>query len=102
METFLSLIFFSLAAFGAAWVVGYSKVSLPIRERLVTVKFGDYQIGDWAVQLLECPSCFGFWLGLIVGPFFVPFHPIACGLFVTGSNFLLGRVTGLIDDDYND
>jgi hypothetical protein len=61
----------------------------------------------WLVTLLECPACFGwhvgFWLGLAATLLFptLPFRwwlPPALAFYTAGSNFILGRATGLMPD----
>ena len=71
----------------------------------------------WIVRLIECPACFGWWEGLTIGIAIViwtppeivailtplrPFWllPLYLGLSVAGSNFVLGRLTGLLPSKY--
>jgi ribose/xylose/arabinose/galactoside ABC-type transport system permease subunit len=96
---FVSLIVYTVASFGLAYIVGHSRISRPVRLAL-------HDSGGPAlrllVEILECPACFGFWTGLIAGtvltitrhePLIVS---IGVGCYTTGSNFLIGRATGLI------
>lgn len=60
----------AFAAFGIAWVLGHSKITLAFRYWLggsvaenKPPKFGRF--GYWAISLIECPACLGFWTGLI-------------------------------------
>jgi hypothetical protein len=60
------------------------------------------------LRLVECPACFGFWIGLVPGSilavgFFSDFGVwsklgivFVTGLYTCGANFLLARATGLI------
>lgn len=114
-----------LAAFGVAWIVGYSTISLPIRKWL-----GGYQrdvkthllnggvdravekvpghvrpLGPFVCKLLECPGCLGFHLGWIyeltngptgvVGPRW--FQILVMGAAFAASNYLLGKISRLIE-----
>ena len=94
-----------LAAFGLAYIVGHSTISLPIRlllggggqlnpEAKPLIPF----VGPLLISLVECPACFGFWEGfifsLINGSAFLPAVVVGCA--VSGSNFILGRLTHLI------
>lgn len=95
----IHLLIYLLAAFGVAFVVGYSEVSLPIRERLAARP----RAGIWAAKLMECPACLGFHIGwaYAVGfrPEFLPsgWGAVALLAFATaGSNLILGRIVGLI------
>lgn len=119
------MITYMLAAFGLAYIVGHSAISLPIRLKLggVPAKFvpaekeGDQPktipaipgafgpAGDFLVVLLECPACFGFWLGIgaaYAGVTFPDFPaiphvwPVMLGCLTAGINFILGRLTKLI------
>lgn len=89
---------YSVAAFGLAFIVGHSKVSLAPRKWMVKKGVA----GWWLVQLLECPACWGFHTGwiywLVAKPDFAPgwFH---LALFTTGSNFLLTKLSGLEGED---
>lgn len=99
----LSLFVFTLASFGLAFVIGQSKISLPIRmvlepESILT--FSD-SLRAWLLALMECPACLGFWFGLFyawfVSPMFFPGpHSISIvgfGLYACGANFVLSQWT---------
>lgn len=81
----LALASLFLSLYGIAWVVGQSKISLPMREELQLK--GD--IGRFFLTLFECVGCFGFWEGLIAGPFVCPNEPlriVGFGFAVTAFN----------------
>ena len=82
-----------LAAFGVAFTVGHSEITLGAREALDRRGI----VARWVVRLMECPACLGFHLGwiyaLAVGS---EFHPVTLAFLTCGSNFILGRLTGLI------
>lgn len=90
MET---IIIWIAVAFGFAYGVGHSVVSLRARVWLAQFE-GMY----WPLALVECPACLGFWTGMIVGA--VMSHDalfaLGGGLFTMATNFMLGRMTGLI------
>ena len=117
---FIDAAIFLLGAFGLAYVVGFSAISFPLRMWLggvpapAVVGFVDGKplpnqpaavpgalgpFGDFLCKLLECPACFGFWTGAIFGltvrgdSFPTAFW---LGLAVSGSNFILSRLTRLI------
>jgi hypothetical protein len=99
----VALVLHVFAAFGIAYVLGYSKITLQGREWLST--FGT--VGKWAVALLECPACLGFWIGCLAtilksgipGEPLLAFSALHLGFFTCGTNFLLAKVTGLILDE---
>lgn len=102
--------FLFLECFALAYIVGHSKISLPLRvflggipDQKTPIKplFGYF--GSFLCELLECCACFGFWEGWVLGfgafwgfwtlPFEI--NPVALGLLVCGSNFVLSRLTRL-------
>lgn len=75
--------------------------------QLVPAKPGAFgPFGDFLTSLIECPACFGFWIGLVAGlTGFVPMPhegisafawPMTLGCITAGSNFGLSRLTRLI------
>lgn len=95
----VALFAYTISVFGLAYIVGHSRISRPVRLALYDTG------GRWIrllVELLECPACFGFWVGIVAGtyltiawhgPFLVPFGVAA---YTCGANFIIGRATGLI------
>lgn len=117
----LNWILYLLGAFGLAYIVGHSAISLPLRIVLSGLpelrdeegrlkrsklpgKLGP--LGDFLGALIECPACFGFWEGVIASTFL--FSPpslnwlarigwaFAVGCITSGFNFIVGRLTNLI------
>ena len=99
----LPLFVWLLAAIGFAYIVGHSVISLPVRLYLA----GDDEAPGalpGLVALLECPACLGTWCGAIAGALapqwfgasssWLGFALGACA--TCGSNYLLGRATGLL------
>lgn len=129
MRLFLLSCGYLLAAFGFAFIVGYAKISLPLRAWLA--REGKYQrwnraleayqwydsrfveLRRWLVDLLQCPACLGFWIGVTfaladpwvfgaavaLGINHLPVFGTALffGLATTASNFILGVITRLIE-----
>lgn len=90
-----ALAFYTVAAFGLAYVVGHSVISRPVRE----------VIALWSeplITLIECPACLGWWVGLGAGIGLALAGRLAWALilalafYTAGANFILGRATGLI------
>ena len=117
----MTILIYTVAMFGIAYVVGHSTISLPFRRWIggipaqfqadalelkqtkppVPGALGPF--GDALCALIECPACLGFWLGLISGAFLVKpmdgfeaFNWVMLLAFYTsGSNFILARLTRL-------
>jgi hypothetical protein len=99
----IPLAFWFLVAFGLCYVVGHAKVSLGVREWLAS-----HRRLRTVVELIECPACLGFWLGLVGGlcwPWLLPVGypqwasaPLL-GLATSASGYILGRATGWISED---
>jgi hypothetical protein len=103
--TLLDLVVYCLTAFGFWWITGRSRASLGLREW--AAKRG--ASGELIVEMLECPGCLGFWIG--VGPgfaldlikpesifgrtvYFGLAVAVVCGCFTTASNLLLFSLVG--------
>ena len=114
------------AAFGLAYIVGHSTISLPFRTWLGGVPSREIEptlalpgakivasgkpgalgpFGDFICSLLECPACFGFWTGLFSSQLLAApaeLHttwwnwPVVLGCLTAGSNFAVSRLTRLI------
>jgi hypothetical protein len=110
----LGLLFYTVAAFGLAYIVGHSTISLPFRmvidpgPETTTPKA---VLAAWFLMLIECPACFGFWEGLFFGMLYAaadgPLYPregalakmlwaVGLALYTCGANFILARLTSLI------
>ena len=111
----MSLWFYSLAAFGLAYIVGHSSISLPFRMLMdpgENITTPPQAFRAFLLMLLECPACFGFWTGACAGLLHAyavgswmpeslvvlpkPLFILGLGLYTTGSNYLLARLTKLI------
>jgi Protein of unknown function (DUF1360) len=113
----LLLLLYVFASFGLAFVLGYAKISLPLRKFLARAA-QPYEgpdlggrvfslVARWLLALLECPACVAFWLGLasVMTPFVdgIPLHGISwvmiapfLGLANTGAVLAVGMFTGFI------
>jgi hypothetical protein len=120
-------IVYTLAAFGFAFIIGFSKISLPFRQWLSNnIEQQDCPVGEactrlelrpaqricrWLLALLECPACLGFWTGLLCtvvghlglaaafGLFGWPLWLAAffLALYTSATNFIIGAITRLIE-----
>ena len=99
----LSLFVWLLAAFGLAYIVGHSVISLPVRLYLAGTEEVP-GVSPGIVTLLECPACFGTWCGAIAGAFAPQWFGtdstwLGCALgacMTCGANYCLGRATGIL------
>lgn len=112
------------ASFGLAFVLGYSKLTFPLRKWLEwaaelrlagdKIETADVQgypkavrfLARWILSLLECPACLAFWFG--AGAIFTPIADMvpmdvspwitspALGLANCGAVLTLGLFTKLI------
>lgn len=104
MNVLVALVLYAVGAFGFAYIVGFSKISLPMRLALETEPTKApplaYYVRATTLMLLECPACLGFWFGLIYGWLHRPewVTPLGLALFTCGSNYLLARFAGLLDE----
>lgn len=121
----MTLLLYVLASFGLAFVIGYSKISFPLRAwlgRITSLYLADDDkieagastgysrsvrfLARWLLSLLECPACLAFWFG-VAATFtpiadFIPFStsPLPLTLFLgfanCGAVLVIGMITGLI------
>lgn len=101
---FYDLAIYCLAAFGLAFIVGSSKITLALRNKIAgspTKTLGwSRALRAFFVELIECAACFGFWEGLAAVFFFsslVP-HWWMLPLLTSGVNLLLAKVAGLMNE----
>ena len=105
MELAISYLVYFLAAFGLAFVVGFSTLTQPLRDALF---FGKSSWGKLLCKLFECPGCLGVWVGFLAGVVeFVPnvfgksrlAFAVALGLATCGLNMILAAACGLLDTE---
>lgn len=106
MNPFYYLFVYTFAAFGLCYVVGHAQISQRARELAGDAIVREHDANHyctaavmaWCLALIQCPACLGFWIGLLVGLFHndAP-SPIALGFYTAGVNFILGKLTKLID-----
>ena len=108
MLTFsFSLVLYYLAAFGLAYIAGHSVISEPLRTFVGGTIDRPRPFFGWIVSLVECPACFGTWIGALAGA-------LDPSLFLQGSvlmgagvgalttcaiNLLLGKRAGLMPSE---
>ena len=105
---------YSAAAFGLAYIVGHSKISLAFRKammpnppaRMLALPPAELEATTedemyaelsgidkarfWLVTFIECPACGGFWVGLAAGFWLMP--PFLDGLLLARHSSLLPLV----------
>lgn len=124
MSAAMFLLFYVFASFGVAFVLGYSKITLPLRQALAwaselhlagdKIEDADVQgyskpvrwLAGWTLALLECPACLAFWIGVAsiytpvpdFLPFSAPDYALApiLGFANLGAVLSLGLITNLI------
>ena len=82
------LIVVIIAAYGITNIVTQGTIFDPIKEMLR----GCRVIGEKLFYLLNCPMCFGFWVGLFLGLLFGPFewwNIIMNGAFYSATTWLI-------------
>lgn len=94
----LQVLVYVFAAFGFAAIAGHSKITLPFREGMERLG-RRFAPARWALDLIECPMCLGFWEGLFVGSalFGWTSRAVVMALATSASNLLLARLAGLVD-----
>lgn len=120
----ITLTVYTIAAFGFAYIIGHAMITRSLREwaydfglfyRMVELETTDVVSAGstalmprvyplrWFVQLIECPACLGFHTGFWSWLWYSrdPVAALLAGCFVAGSNYLLGRQTGLIPPKEN-
>lgn len=95
----MNLLVYSFAVFGSAWVVGHSKISLPLRTWLAARS-------KFLIDLLECVGCLSFHVGWITwltgirltGSWGHPWLDVAvAALYTAASSLVIGRFAGVVD-----
>lgn len=93
----------TIAAFGLAYVIGHSKITLPLRAWIdpgmpISSLWRAFRM--FVVTLLECPACLGFWIGVFFALYsgFDLRTILVVGFYVAATNFIIGRMTGLIEE----
>ncbi len=104
----LLLFIYTLAAFGYAYVLGFAVISLPIRRALDPgnkVETAGAFVRSFTLTLIECPACLGWWVGAWAGVIWGWGEPgkfatiFMLAFYTCGTNFILGRLTGLIREE---
>ncbi len=106
-----ALAVYLLATFGLCYILGHSRLSLVPRvlaagvaERSSTVP---RHLITWTLNLIECPACLGFWLGLAAGATGAAPWPLVTTIWLNalgwafatcGAHYLLASWTGWINE----
>lgn len=91
----LTIIATIIAAYGITNIVTQGAIFDPFKEWL-GVKGKDSRVISKLVYLLNCPMCFGFWVGVLLGSFFGPFswwNFILNGAFYSATSWILHCLT---------
>jgi hypothetical protein len=91
----LTIIITIIAAYGITNIVTQGAIFDPFKEKLLEMGNGS-KIVEKIVYLLNCPMCFGFWVGVLLGSFFGPFawwNIILNGAFYSATAWILHCLT---------
>jgi len=102
------LLIYVVSLFGMCFILGHSQITLKHRIALAK-KFEGF------VDMLECPACLSYWIGLFIGlsapeyvngllGFNLPrfLAATAFAIFSSGSSAIIGLFSGLIDSHSSD
>ena len=103
MASMKELLIYVVSLFGMCFILGHSQITLKHRIALAK-KFEGF------VDMLECPACLSYWIGLFIGlsapeyvngllGFNLPqfLAATAFAIFSSGSSTIIGLFSGLID-----
>lgn len=86
------LIWFALVVLGVIYVVTQSRVGALIRKPLRAL-LGKY---EGLAFFFYCPACFGFWVGLVLGPHF-GYQPLQAAFAACALGALWGEYGSSLD-----
>lgn len=98
----IQLWYYTLSAFGLWYIVGASVISYPLRHTLRRIADSGMPVYGLLLDLVQCPACFGFWIGLAAGftrwsPM-LDHDPLMLALYTSATNLLLGTLSGLMPE----
>ena len=107
LDTGMGLALYVLLAFGLAYICGKAIISRWIREQLADFSLGTLHPFLGLVEMVECPACFGFWIGLLAGgcrfttfaglPYLAQYQlALATAVITCSTNFIIAHFTGLM------
>ena len=107
MDNLVSLIAVTFATFGFAYIVGYSQISFPFRvwlgrpQKAAKRSAKMYGLRRYLVDLLQCPACISFHVGLwlLLAAFMLglfSWNLVFLPLYLTGTSYILAKYTELI------
>lgn len=105
----ITLALYFASAFGLAYIVGHSTISEPVRTWIGGELETPRPYFGRLVMLIECPACFGTWIGMIAGALLPSLFTVDTywagaavgGLSTCAINFLVARWSGLMPDEPN-
>lgn len=105
----ITLALYFASAFGLAYIVGHSTISEPVRTWIGGELETPRPYFGRLVMLIECPACFGTWIGMIAGALLPSLFTVDTywagaavgGLSTCAINFLAARWSGLMPDEPN-
>ncbi len=99
----IDLVIITVAAFACSWVIADSRLSLPFREALDTMKHKKVFGAALLLTFVECVACTGAWIGMLAyfsgATSFLFSSWWMAGLYTCGANLLLAKYVGMLDED---
>lgn len=102
-----ALTLYFLSAFGLAYLVGHSAISEPVRTLIGGTREKPRPFFGKAIELVECPACFGTWVGAFAGALLPSLWlldawwqgAIVGALTTCATNFMAGKRLGLMPSE---
>lgn len=97
----MSIFILILLAFGLTKIVNSGTIFDPFKAYLESK---NNKLAKLILQLINCPLCFGFWVGALIGSFYGPFqwwNIIFNGAFYTGCVWIIHCVTQYLGNGYD-
>jgi hypothetical protein len=94
----MNILILIMLAFGITKIVNSGTIFDPLKNYLISKKC------NLLVNLLNCPLCFGFWVGALVGYLYGPFfcwNIIFNGAFYSGCIWLLTCIVQFLGNGYD-
>lgn len=98
MKNIMNIFILILLSFGITKIVNSGSIFDHLKDYLTAKGI------KWLVTLLNCPLCFGFWVGALVGLFYGPFtywNILFNGAFYSGCVWLLSCLSQYLGNGYD-